>query len=165
MSYLALDWVKAGRTCWFVTFESIVTFLTLALSFIIAWIWHRTLSVAVTSYKEKKAKLRWLSLLWITSLVQSAAYIQACDNYSIFPYLDMALWGNCGSIHRHSSHTWGRCCDSGTSDTPLFGGHSYRQCSGPRGHNIGKAGTVWEGRTLPEGLHRNRHHRFRNESL
>ncbi len=64
-SYLVLDWVKAGRTCWFVTLESIVTFLTLALSFIIACIWHRTLSVAVTSYREKRAKLRGLLLLWI----------------------------------------------------------------------------------------------------
>ncbi len=61
-SYLVLDWVKAGRTCWFVTLESIVTFLTLALSFIIACIWHRTLSVAVASYREKRAKLRGLLL-------------------------------------------------------------------------------------------------------
>lgn len=65
MSYLALDWVKAGRTCWFVTLKSVVTLLTLALSFTVAWIWHRTLSVTVTSYRETGAEQRWLSLLCI----------------------------------------------------------------------------------------------------
>lgn len=164
MSYLALDWVKAGWTRWFLTLEPIVTFLTLALAFITAWIWHRAQTIAVTGYREKrKQKLRWLSLLWILYCLQH--YIQVCESHSNFLYPDRGLLGKCGGIHFHSSHTGGRCWDSGTSDTPLFGGHNCRRRSGPRDRNTGRAGTVWEGRTLPGGLHRNRHHIFHNESL